>query len=342
MRFKDGKLVSPVTIRAGFAMRNQIETYIAGREVVDSKGQKVKRFYFNNKGILLYEKEKTVINPRTVLSGIASTKNGTNAIINLLDSKLFDFPKPIELICYLTRLVTNRSSQSIILDFFSGSATTAHAVMQLNSEDGGNRQFIMVQLPEKCAEQSEAYKAGYKTICDIGEERIRRAGRKIRAEWQEKNGLFAEGAKQNEESDSQLDVGFRVFRVDSSNIKSAYLTPSQYEKPTLTNLTDFSESIKPDRTPEDLVIQSMLALGVPLSETIREEEIEGKHVFFVGDTYLVACFDKNVSESVVEAIAKRHPSYAVFLDSGIDSDATLANFDQIFEQISPTTERRII
>ena len=180
MRFENGKLVKPVTIKAGFAMKKQVEDYISGKEVYDTKGQKVIRFFFNSSGILFYEKEKSIINPRTVLSNLASTKNGTSELTELFGTKYFDFPKPSKLLKFLVQLVT--TNDDLILDFFSGSATTAHAVMQLNSEDGGNRKFIMVQLPEKTDEKSEAYKAGYKNICEIGKERIRRAGQKIRNE----------------------------------------------------------------------------------------------------------------------------------------------------------------
>lgn len=234
----------------------------------------------------------------------------------------FDFAKPVELIKFFASLQTTDSD--IILDFFSGSATTAHAVMQLNAEDGGNRKFIMVQLPEKCDEKSEAYKAGYKTICDIGKERIRRAGNKI---------------KDENPSVTGFDVGFRVLKLDSSNMKDVYYKPSDYSQGFLESLED---NIKADRTPLDLLFQVMLDLGKPLSAKIEEREIAGKHVFVVDDNDLVACFDSNVTEDVVKTIAQLKPLYAVFRDSGLSSDSVGANFDQIFATYSPNTTRKVL
>ena len=194
--------------------------------------------------------------------------------------------------------------------------------MQLNTEDGGNRKFIMVQLPEETDEKSEAYKAGYKNICEIGEERIRRAGKKIK-----------------EETGADIDYGFRVFRVDSSNMKDVYYRPAEY---TQEQLSLYADNIKPDRTPEDLLFQVMLDLGVLLSSKIDEEEIAGKKVFSVENGYLIACFDNNVTEDTVTEIAKRHPFYAVFRDSGLASDSVAVNFEQIFETYSPKTRRKVL
>ena len=232
----------------------------------------------------------------------------------------FNFPKAIDYIKYI--ISTYPLKDFIVLDFFSGSATTAHAVMQLNAEDGGNRKFIMVQLPEETDEKSEAYKAGYKTICEIGEERIRRAGKKIK-----------------EETGADIDYGFRVFRVDSSNMKDVYYRPAEY---TQEQLSLYADNIKPDRTPEDLLFQVMLDLGVLLSSKIDEEEIAGKKVFSVENGYLIACFDNNVTEETVIEIAKRHPFYAVFRDSGLASDSVAVNFEQIFETYSPKTQRKVL
>lgn len=236
----------------------------------------------------------------------------------------FDFAKPTELIKYFISLV-DKNKESYVLDFFSGSATTAHAVMQLNAEDGGNRMFIMVQLPEKCDEKSEAYKAGYKTICDIGKERIRRAGKKIKEE--------------NPLTTQDLDIGFRVLKLDSSNMKDVYYKPSDYSQGFLGQLED---NIKADRTPLDLLFQVMLDLGKPLSAKIEEREIAGKKVFVVDDNDLVACFDSDITEDVVKTIAQLKPLYAVFRDSGLSSDSVGANFDQIFATYSPTTIRRVL
>lgn len=247
----------------------------------------------------------------------------TREVRALFDGAVFTSPKPLK---YITRyLQIGMNKNDFILDFFSGSATTAHAVMQLNAEDGGNRKFIMVQLPEKCDEKSEAYKAGYKTICDIGKERIRRAGKKIKEE--------------NPLTTQDLDIGFRVLKLDSSNMKDVYYKPSDYSQGFLGQLED---NIKADRTPLDLLFQVMLDLGKPLSAKIEEREIAGKHVFVVDDNDLVACFDSNVTEDVVKTIAQLKPLYAVFRDSGLSSDSVGANFDQIFATYSPNTTRKVL
>jgi len=235
----------------------------------------------------------------------------------------FDFAKPVELLVFLIKLINDKNS--IIIDFFSGSATTAHAVMQQNAEDGGNRKFIMVQLPEETDENSEAYKAGYKNICEIGKERIRRAGKKIK----EAAGLTAQN----------LDTGFRVLKVDSTNMKDVYYNPSEYTQAMLDGLQN---NIKNDRTPEDLLFQVMLDLGVILSSDIKETKICGKNVFSVMDNYLIACFDNNATEDVVTEIAKLQPYYAVFRDSSIATDSVATNFEQIFETYSKTTIRKVL
>ena len=213
--------------------------------------------------------------------------------------------------------------ESFVLDFFSGSATTAHAVMQLNAEDGGNRKFIMVQLPEKTDEKSEAYKTGYKNICEIGKERIRRAGKKIK----EEAGLQGQN----------LDIGFRVLKLDSSNMQDVYYTPKDFTEQDL-----FADNVKSDRTAEDLLFQVMLELGVELSASIESRTIDGKQVFFVDDNYLVACFDENIAESTITEIAKMKPYYFVMRDSSLASDNVADNFDQLFETYSKDTIRKII
>jgi len=234
---------------------------------------------------------------------------------------VFSNPKPIELLRAIMK-VGNAKEEAIILDFFSGSATTAHAVMQLNAEDGGRRKFIMVQLPEVTGEKSEARKAGYETICDIGEERIRRAGDKIRSE-----------------TGAEIDYGFRVFRVDSTNMEDVYYNPAAYEQD---QITMFADNIKPDRTPEDLLFQVMLDLGILLSSTIEETVIAGKKVFSVAGGYLLACFDRDVTEETVTEIAKRRPFYAVFRDNCMATDSVATNFEQIFETYSPKTVRKVL
>lgn len=232
--------------------------------------------------------------------------------------------KPVRLLKQMLTMLT--SGNDYVLDFFSGSSTTAHAVMQLNAEDGGHRKFIMVQLPEKTDEKSEAYKAGYKNICEIGKERIRRAGRKIK----EDAGLTAL---------ADLDIGFRCLRLDESNMKPVYYTPEETQQQDLFSLVD---NVKPDRTPEDLLFQVMLDLGVLLSSPIEVKEIAGKKVFNVADGFLLACFDHDVTDETVKAIAQMKPYYAVFRDSSMANDSVATNFDQIFETYSPDTVRKVL
>ena len=249
----------------------------------------------------------------------------SDEIRELFSDKLFDFAKPLYLIRKIINTVVKRDDNAIILDFFSGSATTAHAVMQLNAEDNGHRKFIMVQLPETCDEQSEAYKAGYKTICEIGKERIRRAGKKIK----EDSPLTTQ----------DLDVGFRVLKLDSSNMKDVYYKAEDYAQTMIAGLED---NVKEDRTPLDLLFQVMLDLGQELSAKIEEKTIAGKTVWCVEGNNIIACFDSDINDQVVTEIAKLKPLYAVFRDSSFVSDAAAANCEQIFASISPTTSRKVI
>ena len=237
----------------------------------------------------------------------------------------FDNPKPVYVAQRLINSVTK--NHDIVLDFFSGSATTAHAVMKLNAEDGGNRKFIMVQLPEKTEEKSEAYKAGYKNICEIGKERIRRAGRKIKDEL----------GVRNEELGIKLDVGFRVLKLDTSNMEDVYYTPQEFSLETL-----FNENVKEGRTNEDLLFQVMLDLGIELSAKIESKQIAGKNVHFVDDNYLVACFDAEVNETTITEIAKLQPIYFVMRDASAANDNVIDNFEQIFKHYSPDTVCKII
>lgn len=254
--------------------------------------------------------------------GIIEEYSSTQAAKLLRNMSIpFDYSKPIELISYLiNRCCLN---DSIILDFFSGSATTAHAVMQLNSEDGGNRKFIMVQLPEATDEKSEAYKAGYKNICEIGKERIRRARKKIKEE--------------SPLTTQDHDTGFRVLKLDSSNMQDVYYTPADFNDRDL-----FEENIKPDRTDEDLLFQSMIELGIELSAKIVKTEIADKTVWNVSDGYLLACFDEGVNETTITEIAKQQPYYFIMRDSSLANDNVADNFEQIFEHYSKDTIRRII
>lgn len=244
----------------------------------------------------------------------------SSEIGQLFSTKVFDTAK---LTSIITRMLNFVNDDAIILDFFSGSATTAHAVMQLNAEDGGKRKFIMVQIPEETSEKSEAYKAGYKNICEIGKERIRRAAKKI--------------AEENPKA--KFDGGFRVLKLDSSNMKDVYYNPEDFYSYFLDNLVD---NIKEDRTPEDLLFQVMLDLGILLSSKIEESVIGGKKVFNVENNYLIACFDENVTEDVITEIAKHKPYYFVMRDSSMANDSVATNFEQIFASYSPDTIRKVL
>ena len=320
--------------------------------------------------------------PKFLQSGFNAPKNiwnytvGTIELKKIFDASVFDYSKYVNLLKYISSIGSDKDA--IIVDFFSGSATTAHAVMQLNAEDGGHRKFIMVQIPEKCDEKSEAYKAGYKNICEIGKERIRRAGAKIKEDLKSKtvtrngkiavrrpkdeNSIYEEGfdpdiidnpiivktedtwrtPRDIEEYDKltqNLDTGFRVLKCDTSNMKNVYYTPSEFGSE---SLDDLISNIKEDRTPEDLLFQVMLDLGVLLSSKIEETTIAGKKVFNVEDNYLIACFDDNVTEEVITAIAKQKPYYFVMRDSSMANDSVATNFDQIFATYSPDTVRKVL
>lgn len=255
---------------------------------------------------------------------VGHSQEGAKEVTKLLNAGVFDGPKPVRL---LTRLLTlaNLKDDSLVLDFFSGSATTAHAIMQMNADKGSHIKYVMVQLPEVCDGKGTAYKAGYKTICEIGKERIRRAGKKIK-----------EGSPLTTQD---LDTGFRVLKCDTSNMKEVYYNPAEYEVNMFSRLED---NIKEDRTPEDLLFQVMLDLGVLLSGKIEETTIAGKKVFNVEDNYLIACFDSDVTEETIKAIAKQKPYYFVMRDSSMANDSVATNFDQIFATYSPDTVRKVL
>lgn len=245
------------------------------------------------------------------------TQHGTNEMISLMgNAKIFPFPKPSSFVKQLLPLASDKDS--IVLDFFSGSATTAHAVMQLNAEDGGHRKFIMVQLPEPCDEASEAYKAGYKNICEIGKERIRRAGDKIKSE--------------SPMTTQDLDIGFRVLKLDDSNMKDVYYAPDDYDQGMLAGL---ESNIKDDRTDLDLLFGCLIDWGLPLSLPYKSEQIDGCTVHTYNDGDLIACFDANIPESVVKEIAQRRPLRAVFRDSGFASSPEKINVFEIFKLYMP-------
>lgn len=274
----------------------------------------------------LEDKYKTPINLLDVgldkEVGVGTNETAAKELKALGLEGYFDYPKPVTLVSRIINMLGQPDKNLIVMDFFSGSATTAHAVMKINSEDSGHRKFILVQLPESMNTNSVAFNAGYKTICDIGEERIRRAGKKIK-----------------EETGADIDYGFRCFKVDSGNMEDVYYSPNDLKQE---EVSLFADNVKPDRTEEDLLFQVMLDLGILLSSKIEKKVIAGKKVFSVADGYLMACFDRDVTEETVTAIAKEHPFYAVFRDGGMNSDSVIANFEQIFETYSPETQRRIL
>lgn len=299
------------------------------------------RFWFgkDGKGVprrktFLFEKEGKNIWTWWPNTEVGHTQEATQEVKKIFEGHtFFDYPKPLRLLSKIVQIGTKKDS--IILDFFSGSATTAHAVMQLNAEDGGNRRFIMVQLPELTDKKSEAYKAGYKNICEIGKERIRRAGKKIQEEQAAKksdNGLF-----DKESEPTRLDVGFRVLKLDTSNMQDVYYTPEDSSAATL-----FDDNVKPDRTPEDLLFQVMLECNLPLSAKIERKTIAGKDVFSVNDDYLIACFNDDETEIVITEVARRKPYYFIMRDSSLSSDQVADNFEQIFNAYSKDTIRRIL
>lgn len=274
----------------------------------------------------LCDLKNTGIVPRTIIPFSVGGHNheAVDEVRSLMNDNLFTNPKPTKLLRQLIT-ISNCSDDSIVLDFFSGSATTAHATMQLNSEDGGHRKFIMVQLPELCDEKSEAFKAGYKNICEIGKERIRRAGKKIKEE--------------SPLTTQDLDTGFRVFKLDDSNMTDVYYNPSEYNQDLLSSL---ESNIKPDRTDLDLLFGCLLEWGLPLSLPYSSEEIDGCTVHDYNDGDLIACFDENVPDSVVKAIAKKKPLRAVFRDSSFSDSPSKINVGEIFKLLAPDTRVKVI
>ena len=290
------------------------------------------RIIWTNNGLgrpqlkVFYEEKKefgSVDNSWFSAEKIGTSTNGTKELMKIFDgTAYFDTPKPVSL---LLKLITlgNTGENDIILDFFSGSATTAHAVMQLNAEDGGTRKFIMVQLPEKTDEKSEAYKAGYPNICEIGKERIRRAAKKIA----------------EEHPDAKFDGGFRVLKLDDTNMKDVYYTPANYDQ---NLLEQFVSNIKDDRTDLDLLFGCLLEWGLPLSLPYQSENIEGCTVHNYNDGDLIACFDENIPDSVIKTIAKRQPLRAVFRDSSFQSSPAKINVTQIFKELAPDTSVKVL
>jgi adenine-specific DNA-methyltransferase len=249
--------------------------------------------------------------------------SATTALKNLFGGKLFSFPKPVELIKAL--IEQGAAKDALVLDFFAGSGTTAQAAFECNAADGGNRRCILIQLPEAIDEGSDAFKEGYETIADFSKERIRRAGAMVlegecRPGWNK-------------------DVGFRVLKIDTSNMRDVYYRPDEVKQADLLTAVD---NIKPDRTAEDLLFQVLVDWGVDLTLPIRRESVQGKTVFFVDDNALVACFDTGITEELVKELAGHEPLRVVFRDNGFVSDAVKINVEQIFRQLSPTTDVKSI
>lgn len=321
--FHEGEIVRPPKGGRWIWSKEKFDEAYANNEIIITKTATGHSVRFKQ----YLKDENGIIRKGTPLSLITSVFNqeGTKEFAKLLgDKRIFDFPKPSELIKYFLQLSVNGdSNEFIVMDFFCGSASSAHAVMKLNAEDGGNRKFIMVQLPELTDEKSEAYKAGYKNICEIGKERIRRAGKKIKEE--------------SPLTTPNLDTGFRVLKLDTSNMEDVYYTPQEFNLQSL-----FNENVKADRTSEDLLFQVMLDLGIELSAKIEAKQIAGKSVHFVDDNYLVACFDRDVNETTITEIAKLHPVYFVMRDASAANDNVIDNFEQIFKHYSPSTSCRII
>ena len=300
------------------------DAYQKGEIVINEKNGKYsvrfKQYLRDENGVMRKGK------PLSLLTFVFN-QDGTKEMEELLGRGVFDFPKPTDLIKYFLSLRINETDDNdyTVLDFFSGSSTTAHAVMRQNAEDGGKRKYIMVQVPQECEKGTVAEKAGFTNICEIAKERIRRAGKKIKEE--------------NPLTTQDLDIGFRVLKLDSSNMKDVYYTSDAYSKDMFDMLAD---NIKEDRTPEDLLFQVMLDLGIPLSAKIEESVIAGKKVFKVEDNYLIACFDSSLTEETITAIAQQRPYYFVMRDSSMANDSVATNFEQIFATYSPETDRKVL
>ena len=316
--YENGRTTNEVEVVSKFSdSQSNIDTFIQKDLLYITKNFLLRR----DVGEEAAEKRKSITD--LLLNDYGDNQESDKEFLELFDKKYFDYTKPIKLIYNLVK--SNFTEEGIILDFFSGSATTAHAVMQLNSEDGGNRKFIMVQLPEKTDEKSEAFKAGYKNICEIGKERIRRAGKKIK--------------KESPLTTQDLDTGFRVLKLDSTNMQDIYYSPKDISQADLFSQVD---NVKPDRTGEDLLFQVMLELGATLDSKIETTTVAGKTIYNVAEGYLVACFDPDVTDDVVKSIAQMQPAYAVLRDTSMKDDSTATNFEQIFKTYSPDTVTKIL
>lgn len=326
MLFVNGILQEDVVLRGTWPYKNQIEQYFknlgTGKKTIDVKGQEWLEIFFNRKGLPRYRKERNTQVISSVIDESSIPNYGSDDIAKLFGKKeIFSFPKPHQLLVHLLSYFANKDA--LVLDFFSGSSTMAHAIFNMNANYGGNRKFIMIQLPEPTDENSEAYKAGYNNICEIGKERIRRAGKMTKEE--------------SPLTTQDLDTGFRVLKLDSSNMKDVFYTPEAFTERDL-----FEDNIKGDRTDEDLLFQTMIELGIELSAKIEKKNIAGKTIWSVSDGYLMACFDKDVNETAIKEIAKMKPFYFVMRDASMATDNVADNYEQIWSEYSKDTVRRIL
>lgn len=302
---QNGKLAEDIILEAGWAMKNQMKAWFDGEEVFDSKGQKVIKFFFNSNGVLRYQKERSIINPATILKDKGSTKIGSKIVHSLLGMDIFDFPKPVSLIKFLVELVTDEDD--IILDFFAGSGTTAHAVMELNAEDGKNRRFIMVQLDERLSDNSNASINRFDNIAQISALRIKNAGESLPV---------------------NLDNGYKVFKLDETNLQAWEEESLDLEK----DLMDMIDPVKEGRTQEDVVYEVLLKYGVDLTVPIEQKDIAGKAVYDVGMGYLLICLERDLTLEIIEQIAELKPARVVFYDEGFKDDTVRTNAQQILKR----------
>ena len=331
MVFKSGILQEDVVLRGTYPYKNQIEHYFENHDkgipTYDFKGQQWIEIFFNKKGLPRYRKERNTQIISSIIDESGIPNYGSDDIASLLGKKeIFNFPKPHQLLMHLISYFADKDA--LILDFFSGSGTVAHSIFQMNAQYGGNRKFIMVQLPEVCAPESEAAKAGYKNICEIGKERIRRAGEKIKAE--------------HATTAPNLDIGFRVLKLDESNMKEVYYKPDELSQDMLSGL---ESNIKEDRNDLDLLYACLIDWGVELALPLKTEEINGVKVYTVNDNEipdLIASFSENITEATIREIAKRKPLRVIFRDSSFADSPSKINVTEIFKTLSPNTTIKVL
>lgn len=305
LKCTNGKLNEAVTIKAAWTMKDMIESWLSGKSVTDQKGQKIQRFFFKSNGILQYEKEKSTLHPKSIIDSFP-TKTGTNTLKDLLGNSYVEYPKPVELIRNLISYISEPND--IILDFFAGSATTAHAVLDLNKQDGGNRKFILVQLPEPCSQESEAFKAEYKNIADIGKERIRRVIKKL-----------------------DVDCGFKVFKLSKSNFKKWNKLSPEATVDEIENQLELHVQHIHNHTQEDLLYEILIKSGFTLTEKIEIKVMADKQVFSIDNDRLIICFEDKITKELINEVIKAKPEQFQCLDSAFnENDQLKANIIQTF------------